>query len=104
MAKEFPVMNFNQDPNFQYDIKMLSQNRFDKLGKSTYKAMIEAHQKYSVDPQYQASPFNSYLKLSTDTLSNFIAGGSYSEFITKIEDLNLAHRDLVSQISNTSIL
>lgn len=94
---------FSQDSDFQYDVKMLSQNRFDKLSKSTYLKLAEAHQKYSEDSKYIKSPFHTYMVLVYDLLVSDTINKNYSLFLQKINEINESNSKLVSQISNESI-
>lgn len=99
-------LSFKQDSYYQYDIKMLSQNRFDKLSRSSYRSMLETHLKYiSSDLNYKESPFYKYIELIKEHLSqNLNQSETYGKFISSIQDLNMNHPSLVSQISNYSIL
>lgn len=95
---------FSQDSGFQYDVKMLSQNRFDKFSLSTYIKLAEAHQKYSQDPIYVKSPFYTYMTLAYDLLASNTVKTNYSLFIQKINEINESNSKLISQISSESIL
>lgn len=95
---------FSQDSHFQYDVKMLSFNRFDKLSKSTYLTLAETHQKYLSDPKYLNSSFYNYMCLVKDLLVSNTIDTSYYLFIQKIQEINEANTQIIAQISNDSIL
>lgn len=93
-----PESLFLKDFNFQYDLKMLSQNRFDKLSTATYSILIKSHTEYLNDPEYQKSPFHTYMIKIEKSLSQ--ATLNYGKFISEIREINHSNEDLVSDLSD----
>lgn len=93
-----PVSPFLQDFNFQYDLKMLSQNRFDKLTTSSYAKLLSIHSEYLTDQEYLKSPFYSYVTKIHDILSQ--ATVNYGKFISEIREVNHSNENLVSDLND----
>lgn len=89
---------FLKDFNFQYDLKMLSLNRFDKLSTSTYPSLIKTHTDYLNDPEYLKSPFHDYMTKIEKSLPQ--ATLNYGKLLSEIREINHSNENLVSDLGD----